>query len=156
MNTMNHEPRNHDAIDEREWQAQERALQAERSGVDAGSDEPLVARYRALARALQRPLPDALPADFAADIARKVARPLAADDATDSALERVLTQGLIAALGLSGGVVAVLYGRDWLASIADALPSGAGGQWALAIALCMGASWALEQWRRQRARNHGP
>ena len=154
MNMINHEPRDRDAIDEREWQAQERALQAERNGAGSGADDPLVARYRVLARALRQPLADAPPADFAAAVARRIA-PLAAAEATvvaDGVLERVLTQALIAALGLSGGVVAVLYGRDWLASIAAALPDGDGGQWTLAIALCLGASWALEQWRRQRMR----
>jgi hypothetical protein len=150
MNTTNHDPRRRDAIEEREWQAQERALQAERNGAGPGVDDPLVARYRVLARALRQPLVDAPPADFAAAVARQVA-PLAAAEAADSVLERVLMQGLIAALGLSGGVVAMLYGRDWLASIAAALPNGAGGQWTWAIALCMGASWVLEQWRRQRA-----
>ena len=152
MNTNKPHLHDHDAIDEREWQAQERALQAERNGSGPGIDDPVVARYRVLARALRQPLTDVPPADFAAIVARQVA-PQAAAEAVDSALERVLTQGLIAALGLSGGVVAVLYGRDWLASIADALPTGAGRQWTLAIALCMGASWALEQWRRQRTQH---
>ena len=42
MNTRDHESH----IDEREWQAQERALQDARRGVPATPVDPLAARYR--------------------------------------------------------------------------------------------------------------
>ena len=53
-------------IDEREWQAQERALQEERLHL---TGDPRLAAYRRIARALRQPLPDALPADFARRLA---------------------------------------------------------------------------------------
>lgn len=136
------------AVDEREWQAQERALQAERDGgASAGSDDALVARYRAVSRALREAPMPAPPPDFAASVARHVE---AVRVGNEERLERVLSQVLVAALGLSAGVVSVLYGREWLRAIGSALPGGSPSWVVLAVA-CIGAHWAIERWRGQRA-----
>jgi negative regulator of sigma E activity len=66
------------ALDEREWQAQERARIAARTGDGASlAQDPLATRYRRVADALRTPLPDALPADFAARMAQIVQAPAA-------------------------------------------------------------------------------
>ena len=71
---MNHDlPPFDDAAREREWQAQEHALRAERLGLDPAAGDARVRRYRLLARALREPMPDALPADFAQRMAAQVA-----------------------------------------------------------------------------------
>jgi hypothetical protein len=135
------------AVDEREWQAQERAAQAERLGVPAaGDDDPLAARYRSVSRALRRPLADAPPADFAASVVRQVATRGAA---AEGRLERISLQVLTALLGLSGGVTSVLYGREWGQAIIRAMPEGS-MQWTALVAACAGLHWAMERWRIRR------
>ena len=62
---MSHPVPPFDDAHEREWQAQEHALQAERLGLDPAGDNARVRRYRLLARALRQPLPETLPGDFA-------------------------------------------------------------------------------------------
>jgi len=135
------------AFDEREWQLQERALHDERTSAVA-SDDPALAGYRQVARALRAPLPDALPDDFAARVAARVE----ARRRAGSRVEDVLTQGLLAALGLAGGVVAVRYGADWLRDATALLPRqhlDLGLQWGLAILACLGLSWSMEHLRRR-------
>ena len=130
---------------EHEWQAQERALQQERSGLPDSAD-PRVARYRLIARALRQPLPDALPADFARRIAAQVETP-----ALDTRLELRSQIALVALLLISGGVVALIYGESWGAAIASVLPSSATTSgWALALIACLGVSWGIEQLKRLR------
>lgn len=148
MTIRKHNPEHPEsAFDEREWQAQERAAQAERSGVPAaGSDDPLVARYRGVSRALRQPLASAPPADFAANLARQVT---AAREAKEGRLERISLQVLTALLGLSGGVTCVLYGREWIQAITRSMPEGA-MQWTVLVAACAGMHLALEQWRARR------
>ena len=139
-----------EAFDEREWQLQERALREERDGAPAG-EEPALAQYRRVARALRSPLPDALPADFAAQVAaRAVARAHSGDR-----LERILTQLLLALLAFSGVVAAMVWGGDWWRSSAALLPSprhlDVALPWAVAVAACLGLSWAMEQLGHRRA-----
>lgn len=156
MNTSNHDPgkRRRDprapvldlAFDEREWQAQERARLAARAGTAPAADDALAARYRQLSDTL-RESASAPPADFAASVARHV---LAERAAGEERVERWLAQALVAVLGLSGGVVSVLYGRDWLAAIGNALPSGS-LSWLVLAAACAGMHWCIERWRGHRA-----
>jgi hypothetical protein len=134
----------HDPIDEREWQAQERALHDARNGVP--SVDPLAARYRAVADALRAPLPDLLPPDFAARVAARVRRaPL------DERLEGSLVRSLTTLLGLSGAVTAALYGKQWLPAILAPLPldSASAVNWALALGACVAMTWLVEPLRRR-------
>lgn len=129
-------------IDEREWRAQERALQEERLHL---TGDPRLASYRRIARALRQPLPDALPADFARRLAAQVGHvPL------DMRFEQGLVRGLAVALALSGAIVAAMYGQPWLPAIAAALPtsaSGAAAHWLLALVACVGVSWGFDRLR---------
>jgi len=96
------------ALDEREWQAQERARIAARTGDGASlAQDPLAARYRRVADALRTPLPDALPADFAARMAQIVQAPAAPVDAPlgEARFESGLMRGLIGVFALAGPVV---------------------------------------------------
>lgn len=129
-------------IDNREWQAQERALQEERLHL---TGDPRLAAYRQVARVLRQPLPDALPADFARRLAAQVGQvPL------DMRFEQRLVRGLALALGLSGAIVAAMYGQAWLSAILAALPasvSGVAAHWLLALVACVGVSWGFDQVR---------
>ena len=130
-------------IDEREWQAQERALQAER--LHLSDADPRLGSYRAIARALRQPLPHGLPADFARQLAARLGRaPL------DTRVEQGLLRGLLALLVLSGAVVAAMYGQTWLPAIVAVLPDSSPNamHWLLAVAACVGMSWAFDQLRK--------
>lgn len=134
-----------DPAQEREWQAQERALRAERLGLDPSNGDGRVRRYRLLARALREPMPEALPADFARQMAARAAAAPARGQAAESRLEWALTAALIAVLAVSAGVVTVLYGDAWLPAFRQLLPSPGtpGAQWLLALGACMTATWLL-------------
>jgi hypothetical protein len=146
MNT--HEKNTHE---EREWQAQERALHDERNGVAPG-DDPLQAQYRMVARALRQPLPHALPDGFAAQVAAR-ARRQAAHAPPDLRIEQRLMRGLITLLALSAAVAVAWYGPQWLQVIAVLLP-GAALNWTLALMGCVGVSWSFELLHR-RDKLHG-
>lgn len=145
-NTHDFEDRDIDghSIDGREWQAQERALQAER--LHLGGGDPRLASYRAIARALRQPLPHGLPADFARQLAARLGRaPL------DTRVEQGLLRGLVTLLALSGAVVAAMYGQAWLPAILAVLPASASPNamhWLLAVVACVGMSWAFDQVRK--------
>jgi hypothetical protein len=138
---------------EREWQAQERALEQERRGVDAAADEVVVQRYRLLARALRQPPVDALPADFARRLAVRAAA-VGADGSVNAGFERHLLQAMIAAFGLAVGAVLVAYGGDGLSSLSEVARLGRalGGRWLLALLACVGVSIAAQ--RMSVHRNH--
>ena len=125
---------------DREWQAQERALQEEGSNAPATHD-PLVARYRVIARALRQPLPAALPDDFAERVAARVAHAK-----LDTRVEQGLMRALVALLALSGAVVAAVYGAGWVQAIATVLSplSGTAANWMLALAACVAMTWSLQ------------
>jgi hypothetical protein len=57
---------------EHEWEIQELAWQAERSGLDSTAEYGQVGRYRLIARALRTPLVMALPDDFARQVVARV------------------------------------------------------------------------------------
>ena len=138
------ESSDHARIDEREWQAQERALQDARSGMP--STDPLAVRYRAVAEALRAPLPDLLPPDFAARVAARVVRHAPLDARFEGTLVRTLTT----LLGLSGVASAALYGRQWLPAILGPLQldSASALNWALALGACIAITWLAEPLRR--------
>lgn len=130
-------------IDEREWQAQERALQEER--LHLGGGDPRLGAYRAIARALRQPLPHGLPADFARQLAMRLGRaPL------DTRVEQGLLRGLVTLFGLSGAVVAAIYGQAWVPAILAVLPASSPNamHWLLAVAACVGMSWGFDQLRK--------
>lgn len=148
---MNHDiPSFDDAAHEREWQAQERALQAERLGLDPASDDARVRRYRLLARSLREPMPVALPADFARQMAAQVAASPTPTRATEGRLVFTLTGLLAVTLVVTGGVVLAMYGNTWLPTFRSLLPaSGAPATgWVMALGCCLGASWLLGVWQQ--------
>jgi hypothetical protein len=134
-----------DANDEREWQLQERAMRRERLHLDASGDDARTRRYRLLARALREPLPESLPADFARNVAAR-AKAAPASFRVESLMMTLLTL----ALGIASIAVIAIYGREWLPSFSAIVPAprGQAGDWLLAFAGCVGASWLLGQWQR--------
>ena len=132
-------------FDEREWQAQERAM---RDGRDTAADDgdALTARYRMIDQALRDPPLTPLPLDFAASVARQARN---AHKAGEERFERILSHVLIAALGVSAVVICVIHGAQWWPAIAASVPSGS-GSWLPLIALCIGTHWMLERWRERR------
>jgi hypothetical protein len=146
------DPRDNRPVDEREWQAQERAMREARDGV--ASVDPMTHRYRKVADALRTPLPDLLPADFAAQVARQAEANATAPIVIvpDAPFERGLLRGAIGVLGLGSAVVAAVYGRAWIAPTLELLhlDSNVAVNWALALAACVAASWLMDQLRRHR------
>lgn len=130
---------------EREWQAQERALRAERLGLDPSNGDGRVRRYRLLSRALRKPLPDALPADFAQRLAAQVAAAPARGSAAEARFEWALTSVLLAALVVAAGVAVAVYGGHWLPAFRPLLSARGmpGTGWLLALGACMAATWLL-------------
>jgi uncharacterized membrane protein len=98
--------------DEREWQAQEAAVKAERIG-SARELDARSADYLAVARALRQPLAVDLPNDFARQVAALATRcrPVAE---VESGLERRLLFGLAIGFGIAALVAAIVYGGSWL------------------------------------------
>jgi hypothetical protein len=129
-----------DDREQREWDAQESALRAERAG--AGSSGAGAAEYRLIARALRTPPLDPLPSDFAA---RTAARALREQRIASETVEVWLERGLVALLVIAGGAALLAY-RDSLPDLSFSVPAGAsvGIQsvlgWSLAVAACVGLS----------------
>lgn len=147
---MNHEHPFDNAAHEREWQAQERALDAERRGLDPVTDDARVRRYRLLARTLREPMPVALPADFAQRLAAQVAAAPVRRRADDARVESVLAIALAVAMIVAAGVVIANDGDAWLSAFRHLLPAigtPATG-WLLTLGGCVGASWLLGLWQR--------
>lgn len=150
---MNHElPPFADPAREREWQAQERALHAERMGRDPCADDARTRRYRLLARALREPLPDALPADFAEQMESRVTAAPIRGTAADARHAWGVIVGLVAALTVLAGAMLVFYDDTWWPAFRGLLPAhGVPGKgWILALGGCLGASWLLELWQDHR------
>lgn len=134
-----------DEREQREWDAQERALREERSGTRAAGD-PAVAQYRLVARALREPSFPAVPHDFAARTAALVEREArVASERVEIWLER----GLVMLLLLAGAAAVWFYRDGSLLGFSFSLPERAtfGIQtvvsWSLAIAACVAFSSAL-------------
>jgi len=144
---MNHDPLPFEnPAHEREWQAQERALRAERLGLDASSGDGRLRRYRLLARALREPVPPALPDDFARQMAVRVAGIPAREEADDSRFDYMLVGALVVALTGAAAVVTIDHGRAWLTAFSHLLPataSSSASEWLLALGGCVVATWLL-------------
>jgi len=153
---MNHDlPPFDDPAREREWLAQERALDAERRGLAPAGDNARVRRYRLLARALREPMPVALPADFARRMAAQTAAAPSRREVAGTRFESTLASTLVVMLLVAGGVVLAYYGSAWLPAFRSLLPSSGtpATGWLLALGGCLVASWLLGLWQRHM---HGP
>jgi hypothetical protein len=133
--------RDFDEREQREWQAQERALRAERAGKRSQGD-PTVAQYRLIARALRDPPLDPIPIDFAVRTAARVAGAQSLGEQVDVWLGRALL-----ALLLVAGVAAVyLYNGDSLREFSLSMPERTAlgmqtlASWGMAIAACVALS----------------
>jgi hypothetical protein len=128
--------------EQREWQAQERALHEERAG-SRNRGRADVAEYRLIARALRDPRLAPLPSDFAARTAARIA---AESRAGNELVELWLERGLVALLLVAGVAAVAVFNREWLESLSFSVPEGAvfGVQavvsWSIAIAGCVGIS----------------
>ncbi len=141
--TDDHIPPFDDTAHEREWLAQERALQRERLHLDPAGDDARSQRYRLLAQMLRKPFSETLPVDFAQRVAAR-ARTMPVRP-TESRFEFVLILVLGLTLVVAAGVVMTAYASAWLPAfhaIAPALQVPVNG-WLLALAGCVGASWLL-------------
>lgn len=132
--------------EEREWQAQQRAVECERKGHVHADDDALTAGYLPVARALRQPIPMQLPADFAARVAAMAMqrRPVVE---IESALEQRLLLILGIVLGIAAVIVGLIYGASWFAPALDQL-----GQSSLSLLVglfaCLGISALAQQLRR--------
>jgi hypothetical protein len=138
--------------EEREWQAQERAVRNERLGSAPAEDDPLVARYRTIAHALRQPPAGGLPSNFAYEVARLAAARSRVVE-VDSRLEQWLVRALVGVMALAGAVVAALYGGQWLqatgALFAETGGVGVSG-WVATLAACFAITFGFDWWRRAR------
>jgi len=157
---MNHDiPPFDDTASEREWLAQERAVRAERLGLDANGDDARVRRYRLIARTLRQQPDETLPDDFASQVAARAGTAPRLSPAADSRAEWALLSTLAGILVLAGGITLVLYGQAWLPAIHAAWPARPSPanpealRWGLAFAACLGFSWLMGAW--QRYARHG-
>jgi hypothetical protein len=147
MNTTNRHGHDH-PVDERRWQAQERARLAA-AGVDAGEVDALDLR---LARALRTAPAVDLPPDFAAHMAALARAPAA----EGTQLEQRLLRGLGWALGLSSAATVAWFGRAWPSALAEVLPGGADAVgWTVLAAVCLLANWGWGQLREATLRASG-
>lgn len=139
-----------DPMLEREWQAQERALQRERLHPDSTDDDARSGHYRLLARALREERASALPADFAQRMAARVSAQPARHVSADVRFESLLLHSLAVVLVLATGAVVMIYGQAWLAGFAAMVPNRqpVAMPWLLTLAGCLGASWLLGRWHR--------
>lgn len=144
--------------DEREWQAQEKAMNCERAGLDLPATDTLGVSYLPVARALGQPLEPLLPVDFAARVAAMAARGQQAGMEAESKLEHWLLLGLAAVFVISALAAGVIYGDgSWLGSSFSLLARlGAGNlAWPLALVACLVISWSAEA-LRSRASGANP
>lgn len=106
---MNREPPSPDDDRmEREWMLQERAVRAERLGLDDNNDEAL-RRYRVVARALRQSPEENLPPDFASKVGMEARRRAAGDMRLEQCISWVLLSTLV---GVLIGVMA-WYASSW-------------------------------------------
>ena len=137
--------------EQREWDAQESALRAERAGAaPRGSSD--VAQYRLIARALRSAPLRSPPSDFAARVAASVER---SSRGANESVELWLERALVALLLLAGAVALVVYNGDWLRELSFSVPERAAigvqavASWSIAIAACVGISSVLALGRKQ-------
>jgi uncharacterized membrane protein YecN with MAPEG domain len=123
---------------EREWQAQERAREAEKRGLPLEAGQRAVAEYRLIARALRTPAMEPLPADLAAQIVAHVNAAQAMGERVERWMLRIL--GLVLAVAAAGAVA--MYGASWAPAFAELLPrlSGNAIGWVALVAGCLAVS----------------
>jgi hypothetical protein len=139
--------------EQREWDAQERAVRAERLGAEAG-DDATVAQYRLIARALRDPPLDPQPRDFAARTAAQIeVRSRIANERVEVWFERTLVTLLV----LAGAAVVLAYNGERLRELVSAFAVSEPvafrvqtlASWAVAIAACVGISSAFKLDRKR-------
>jgi len=136
----------------REWDAQERAVRAERLGARNGHD-PVVAQYRLIDRALRKPPLSPLPRNFAAEVAARIEQKARAGN---DHFEVWLGRGLVALLVLAGTAAVLFFFGDALRDLAEnvSVPEAAAFRvqtfagWAATIAACVGVSAAFNLGRK--------
>lgn len=141
-----------DEIDDLEWQRQEQARQAERTGLaDVGSDAS-ARRYRHVARELAQDRDDPLPSNFAYAHSSRIEAL-----ARQRRLEQMRFAGsafawFFAIAGAGGFVGLVTYGGEWWSVLDRAgwLNSPALA-WLVAVAGCGLLSWLLARTSRRGA-----
>ncbi len=133
---------------EREWLAQERAMQARREGVPASPGDGREQAYRQIDSLLHASDEIALPADFAERTAARAARLPRTRRSSEPQFENALLKLLAGALLLSGLVFAVLRGGPWISRDATSW-SLAANPWLLALGACLVVSQAVEVVRRR-------
>lgn len=143
MSSLSNPPWNSPGHENVQWQAQERARLAARTGT---ADADVDAVDLRVARALRQAPPIDLSMDFAAQVAG-LARVQAA---SDSLFEQRLLRGLIIVFGLSALATVAWFGRSWPAELASVLPGGSmAASWSLAAGLCVLANWAFALLRQR-------
>ncbi|HEY9182280.1 MAG TPA: hypothetical protein VIQ99_03710 [Gammaproteobacteria bacterium] len=137
----------------REWDAQERAVRAERLAARVGHDAA-IAQYRLIDRVLRNPPLSPLPRDFAAQVAARVEQNARAGS---ERLEVWLGRALVALLVSAGTAAVLVFFGDSLRDLAENLtvpePTAFRVQtvvgWAAAIAACVGVSAAFNPGRKR-------
>lgn len=132
--------------DRLEWQAQERALDAERRGADHKGSRGSDAEYRLIARALRQPPIGALPENFAAQMAARVG---STGNVGGDRLETWLVRGLLLAMVVGGIASVTVFGDAWLAPLA-AQASGTAVSWIVSAVICLVLTLAVENGIRSR------
>lgn len=141
MNHKDHGTRNFDdPAREREWQAQEAAIQHERLHLDPNHDDPRTLGYRLVTRALEAEPPCDLPSDFAQQVS---ALAMAPQRAPAAQLESTLTLALAVALVLSALAATAVYGATWWPTFTALLPAPSIVRWLLALLGCVGLTWLV-------------
>ena len=139
-----HIPPFEDAAQEREWLAQEKALQLERLALGPEGDSERDPHYRLVARALRVPPSGELPADFAARVAARVVTPA-------MTFESMLMLLLVGALAGAASYTLAFEGAAWARSFSAIFVAWDTpiSPWLLVLASCVGATWLLEQWHQR-------
>jgi hypothetical protein len=134
-------------IPEREWQAQERALRAERLHLSDAADDADTHAYRAVMRALRQAPTARLPDDFAAQVSR-----LAAAERRGGVADRIesLAAALLFALLAIGGILlATRYDAAWWRPLLTLVPASVwSNPWLPSLAACVAVTALLSRWRR--------
>ena len=137
---------------EHEWEIQESARQAERSGLHSTPEDGRVGRYRFIARALRTPLVIALPDDFAVQVRARITASRDRSGPAGAHFETVLLIILASILVVAAGRVFANLGHSWIQAIRAALSSfgSANIGWPLALLICIGVSWIMGRVRDLR------
>lgn len=141
---------------EREWEIQEFAREAERSGIGSAHGDGRTDRYRLLARVLRKPPADALPQDFAAQMVARIAASRENQTSADGRFEVTLLTVLAGVLMVAAGMVFVRLGPSWVRATNVALGSidPASLRWLLVFLGCIAVSWMPSRWQRRYLARH--